>query len=103
MSTILYEGEDDDGRRRDRHEIIVEILKTAMTGKVKTHIMYKARLSYAQLNEYLPRLVEKGFLENHTIKKKRVDKKIFQTTPKGIKLLENFENLNSLWLPADDT
>ena len=102
MNTTLYEGEED-GRRRDRHEIIVEILKTAMNGKVKTHIMYKARLSYAQLNEYLPRLVEKGFLENQTVKRKRHDKKVFKTTLKGVKLLENFENLNSLWLPAKDT
>jgi predicted transcriptional regulator len=102
LNNTLYEGEED-GRRRDRHEIIVEILKTAMTGKVKTHIMYKARLSYAQLNEYLPRLVDKGFLENHIIRKKSHDKKVFKTTPKGIKLLENFESINSLWLPANDT
>jgi predicted transcriptional regulator len=102
LDTIFYEGEGN-GRRRDRHEIIVEILKTAMTGKVKTHIMYKARLSYAQLNEYLPKLVEKGFLENDTIRKKRQDKKVFRTTLKGIKFLENFENINSLWLPANDT
>ena len=102
MTINLYEGEED-GKRRDRHEIIVEILKTAMNGKVKTHIMYKARLSYAQLNEYLPRLVEKGLLENHTIKKKRQDKRVFKTTPKGVKLLENFESLNSLWLPTNDT
>jgi predicted transcriptional regulator len=65
--------------------------------------MYKARLSYAQLKEYLPRLVEKGFLENNTIKRKRREKKIFKTTPKGIKLLENFESINNLWLPDNDS
>jgi predicted transcriptional regulator len=102
LNTTLYEGEED-GRRRDRHEIIVEILKTAMNGKVKTHIMYKARLSYAQLNEYLPKLVEKGFLENQTVKRKRHDKKVFKTTLKGVKLLENFESINNLWMPAKDT
>jgi predicted transcriptional regulator len=102
LNDTSYEGEED-GRRRDRHEIIVEILKTAINGKVKTHIMYKARLSYAQLNEYLPRLVEKGFLENHTIRKERHDKKLFRTTPKGIKFLKNFESINSLWLPTSDT
>jgi len=102
LTINLYEGEED-GKRRDRHEIIVEILRTAMNGKVKTHIMYKARLSYAQLNEYLPRLVEKGFLENRTVKKKKFDRKVFQTTPKGIKLLESFENIDSLWLPSNET
>ncbi len=100
-TTFAEEGED--GRRRDRHDIIVEILKTAINGKVKTHIMYKARLSYAQLSEYLPRLVEKGFLENQTVLKKRCHKKVFKTTPKGIKLLENFETMNNLWAPTNNT
>ena len=99
-TTFAEEGED--GRRRDRHEIIVEILKTAINGKVKTHIMYKARLSYAQVSEYLPRLVEKGFLENHTVQKKRYSKKVFRTTPKGLRLLENFETMNNLWAPANN-
>jgi len=98
---VTFDEEGEDGRRRDRHDIIVEILKTAISGKVKTHIMYKARLSYAQLNEYLPRLVEKGFLENQTVKKKRFYKKVFKTTPKGIKLLENFETMNNLWAPEN--
>ena len=98
-TTFAEEGED--GRRRDRHEIIVEILKTAINGKVKTHIMYKARLSYAQVSEYLPRLVEKGFLENHTIQKKKgYSKRVFRTTSKGLRLLENFETMNNLWAPA---
>ena len=100
---VTFAEEGEDGRRRDRHDIIVEILKTAINGKVKTHIMYKARLSYAQLNEYLPRLVEKGFLENQTVKKNRFYKKVFKTTPKGIKLLENFENMTNLWAPKDNT
>ena len=99
---VTFAEEGEDGRRRDRHDIIVEILKTAINGKVKTHIMYKARLSYTQINEYLPRLVEKGFLENQTVKKKRFYKKVFKTTPKGIKLLENFENMSNLWAPKDN-
>ena len=99
---ITFAEEGEDGRRRDRHDIIVEILKTAINGKVKTHIMYKARLSYAQLNEYLPRLVEKGFLENHTVQKKSYSKKVFRTTPKGIRFLENFETMNNLWAPTND-
>ena len=101
MNVTFAEEREEDGKRRDRHDIIVEILKTAINGKVKTHIMYKARLSYAQLNEYLPRLVEKGFLENQTIKKRNLLKKVFKTTSKGIKLLENFENMNNLWAPEN--
>jgi len=96
---------DEDGatRRRDRHDIIVEILKTAIDGHVKTHIMYKARLSYAQLNKYLPRLVENGFLENLKIKRRKDYKRVFKTTQKGIKLLESFETMRSLWSLSDES
>jgi len=88
---------DDEIKRRDRHDIVVEILKTAMEGKIKTHIMYKAKLSYAQLNEYLPLLVEKGFLENTSIKQKRALKRVYRTTQKGLAFLENFNSIKKLW------
>ena len=84
-------------KRRDRHDIIVEILKTARNGKIKTHIMYKAKLSYAQINEYLPLLVNKGFLEPFTVKKRKVHRKLYRTTEKGVKLLENCESMAKLW------
>jgi len=93
MNTI----NDEDARRRDRHDIIVEILKTALEGKIKTHIMYKAKLSYAQLNEYLPSLIANGFLENATIRQKKYYKKVFRTTSKGLKFIENFESMSKLW------
>jgi len=97
MSTSIYE---DPTRRRDRHDIILEILKTAIDGKVKTHIMYKARLSYAQLNEYLPSLVEKGFLENYKVRRKKKFKTILKTTPKGMRFIEGFETIKKLWSPS---
>ena len=87
----------DEARRRDRHDIIVEILKTALEGRIKTHIMYKAKLSYAQLNEYLPSLVANGFLENTTVKNKKCSKKLFRTTMKGMRLIENFETMSKMW------
>lgn len=93
----------EDSKRRDRHEIVVAILKSAMDGKVKTHIMYKAKLSYAQLNEYLPLLVEKGFIENILVRHRKNYKKIFKTTLKGMKFLEKIESINELWVPATET
>jgi predicted transcriptional regulator len=87
----------DAAKRRDRHDIVVEILKTATDGKIKTHIMYKAKLSYAQLNEYIPLLVQKGFLENTTIRHKKGEKKVFRTTQKGLRFVENFESIRKLW------
>jgi len=81
-------------KRRDRHEIVAEILETARGGAIKTHIMYKAKLSYAQLNEYLPLLLEKGFLENLTIVRNRQTKHILKTSEQGELFLQNFRTLN---------
>ena len=93
MSTSI----NSDIKRRDRHDIVVEILRTAVEGRIKTHIMYKAKLSYAQLNEYLPLLVEKGFLENTSIKRKKVIKKVYKTTEKGQRFLDNFDSIKKMW------
>jgi len=93
MSTSSTE----DIKRRDRHDIVVEILRTAIEGKIKTHIMYKAKLSYAQLNEYLPLLLEKGFLENTLVKYKKAVKRVYKTTAKGLKFLESFDSIKKLW------
>jgi len=93
----MISSTEEDVKRRDRHDIIIEILKTAVEGRIKTHIMYKAKLSYAQLNEYLPSLVQNGFLENTTIKSKKYQKRVFRTTQKGLRLIQNFETMNKMW------
>ena len=86
----------DSSRRRDRHDIVAEILKTARDGRIKTHIMYKAKLSYSQINTYLQLLVDKGFLENNTIVRKRQTITLYRTTPKGVHFLENIDTVNEL-------
>src|SRR5512137_2511913 len=40
-------------KRRDKLCIIAEVLEIAKEGTLKTQIMYKANLSFAQLNDYL--------------------------------------------------
>lgn len=86
-----------DSKRRDRHEIVSEILKYARRSKIKTHIMYKAKLSYAQIQEYLPLLIERGFLENTTIRRKKQKHRMYKTTEKGIELLDHIESIDKLW------
>ena len=83
-------------KRRDRHDIVAEILKTAREGRIKTHIMYKAKLSYSQINSYLQLLIEKGFLENNTIRRKRQIVTVYRTTPKGVEYIDNLEAVNNL-------
>jgi len=84
-------------KRRDRHEIVAEILKTAVNGRIKTHIMYKAKLSYSQINEYLPLLVEKGFLENARVARMGQNTTIYRTTSKGLEFIESLRSIDKLW------
>ena len=83
-------------KRRDRHDIVAEILKTAREGRIKTHIMYKAKLSYSQINAYLQLLVDKGFLENNTVIRKRQSITLYKTTPKGVYFIENIDMVNQM-------
>ena len=80
--------------RRDRHDIVAEILESARGGAIKTHIMYKARLSYAQLNDYLTSLVDKGFLENLMTVENRQTKHLFKTSEAGEEFIKNFRTLD---------
>jgi predicted transcriptional regulator len=66
---------------RDRHEIALEILNRAVSGKKKTEIMRDVGLSYIQAKLYLGLLVDRGLLEidlQHNLK----------TTKKGLEFLE---------------
>jgi len=78
-------------KRRDRHDIVAEILETAKGGALKTYIMYRAKLSYAQINTYVPQLVEKGFLEDLTIVRNGRVKHVLKTTMQGKQLLQNLK------------
>ena len=48
---------------RSRTEIVSSILDTANGGVTKTKIMYKAYLSYNQLQEYIAILIENNLIE----------------------------------------
>ena len=79
-------------KRRNRLSIIAEILNITQNGSLKTQIMYKANLSFAQLNEYLSFLTKMNLLKIHTEKRKR----IYRTTAKGNKYLKNYEKISAL-------
>jgi predicted transcriptional regulator len=66
---------------RDRHDITMEILRKATSGKRKTELMRDVGLSYLQAKQYLSALTEKGLLE--------LDKQnSYKTTRKGLEILE---------------
>ncbi|UCE29422.1 MAG: hypothetical protein JSV85_01450 [Candidatus Bathyarchaeota archaeon] len=70
-------------RRRARHDIIIKILKTAKDGEKKTNIMFKARLSFSQLEQYLSSLEKGGFLSEKS--------GTWRTTKKGLHAIEACE------------
>ncbi len=79
-------------KRRDRLTIMAEILKIAREGTLKTQIMYRANLSFAQLNDYLSFLKEAKLLKVNTTE----GRTIYKTTSKGVKYLENFVKVKEL-------
>jgi predicted transcriptional regulator len=68
------------GRRRDRHDIILDILRSATKGIRKTNIYFKARLSSTQGARYLPALEKAGFIAE--------DAGLWKTTEKGLHVIE---------------
>lgn len=70
-------------KNRSPDEIISSILQAAYGGSSKTTIMYKAFITYDQLNEFLSLLVDKGLMEY------REGERSFRTTDKGIGFLQN--------------
>ena len=70
---------------RNRLQIIAEILKiVSFKAARKTHIMYKANLSYHLLCKYLNEVLECGFVQ--------VDRnRCYVASPKGKRFLQRFD------------
>ncbi len=84
-------------KRRDNLCIIAEILEIAKEGTLKTQIMYKANLSFAQLNEYLKFMLKIRLIE----KVVNSGKDVYVATEKGLDFLVRQCELNEM-LKADD-
>lgn len=79
-------------KRRDKLSIIAEILEIAKDGTLKTQVMYKANLSFAQLNDYLKFMLKNGLL----IKFRTNGKDVYTTTEKGVEFLQRHFELTEL-------
>jgi predicted transcriptional regulator len=77
---------------RSRTEIAAQILQAANDHNeiTKTKIAYVAFLSYKQLQEYLPPLIQNGLLEYLD------GTKSYRTTEKGLKFLKMYEQMEGL-------
>jgi len=81
-------------KRRDKHDIALDILKIARGGKRKTHIMYKAKLSYGQLKAYLELLNDRGLLVSNN--------GIYNTTTKGLNFIKTYEEISLFKTPSEN-
>lgn len=77
-------------KRRNSFEITAEILRLALDGAKKTHLVYKANLNFKLLDEYLANMKRLGLIEH------KDDERLFLTTNHGRRFLKNFENLEDI-------
>lgn len=81
MTLKLFEAQ---SKRRDKLVIMAEILSIAKPGVSKTSIMYRANLSFSQLNQYLTAMLQSQLLE----KSVNNGKIVYCPTEKGLTFLE---------------
>jgi len=81
---------------RSRIDIMANVLRAAVGGAKKTHIMYKCNLSFRQLQVYLDLLVDRGLLKKISESGKSEGARFFETTKKGRAFLEAYRNIRVL-------
>jgi predicted transcriptional regulator len=77
---------------RGKIQIIGDVLSLATSGIKKTHIMYKANLSYEQVYLYLEELISKRLIEQDV----SADGVVYRTTEKGRDFLSYYSHLTEL-------
>lgn len=87
-------------KNRNRLGIVANILTIARNGALKTHLMYKANLSYTMLRDYLKFLRENELLSESYYPEQRVT--LYKTTDKGVRFLESYTSLKDLAAPIID-
>ncbi len=92
MSYLFYSilANKKDMKYRSRTEIIAMILEIASQGVTKTKIMYKAYLSYSQLNQYMSFLIENKLIEC------KPGTELYTLTEKGRKVVHVCKELDDM-------
>jgi len=80
------------GTNRGKIQITADILYLSTVAIKKTHIMYKANLSYEQVNYYLTDLLNNDLLSQHILE----DGIVFRTSEKGREYLKHYTRLMDL-------
>ena len=77
---------------RGKIEIMADVLSLSTAGIKKTHIMYRANLSYEQIIHYLTQLLGKGLLAQDISDGALV----YRTTEKGREFLNCYSKMTDL-------
>ena len=77
--------------KRNREEIISQILNVCRNGAIKTRVVYQANLNFKTVEPYLDLLVRNNLLEVQ-----HGEKKMYETTEKGETLLEALNQVSEL-------
>jgi len=78
-------------KRRDREEIMYEILRAALEPATRTRLIYASFLSNTELRQYITLLLENRMLEVEPITKTR-----FKVTEEGRKFLKLYEDMTRI-------
>jgi predicted transcriptional regulator len=92
-------GHNPSAKRRDKLFIIAEIIEIARDGSLKTQVMYRANLSFTQLNDYLRFMIRISLLE----KVLENDKEFYRATDKGLDFLQRYREINELLKTEGET
>ena len=66
------------------------ILRVAKNGARKTEIVYKANLNFTRIEQYIPLLEKRGFIEEFS--------PVYKTTQKGEEFLSSYQKLKKGFL-----
>jgi predicted transcriptional regulator len=72
-------------RRRNRIEVICDILSEALGGANKTRLMYHCNLNFMRFNRYLQELLDAGLIERVGSNPERIV--LYKTSDKGRELI----------------
>jgi predicted transcriptional regulator len=80
------------GTNRGKIQITADILCLSTVAIKKTHIMYKANLSYEQVNYYLTDMLNNDLISQHILE----DGIVYRTSEKGREYLTHYARLMDL-------
>jgi predicted transcriptional regulator len=88
VGDVTTHSKGDKVMKRSRDVIISQILDICTKGASKTRIVYQANLNFRTINPYLDLLTKNGLIN---VKKEQTI--IYETTPRGLDLLDNFKQI----------